>query len=163
MSLIEMPKLSDYSGRMLLLNLERVQRFQCPGFTLSKNNYYQIVPCYTETNPSLHEAMNRALNIAILDGRLIDITGQDVKGLKMAGGEHTPVQEEDTGSRVFMATDKHGNLFVVAPKDKEEEAKYIEEIKTTGTLKLDYEHALNVEKIEEVIQPAPKIIITDVT
>jgi hypothetical protein len=171
-NLIEMPSPQGLSGRMLMLNLEVAKRFQCPGFALSPNQPYLTVPDLRDFNPSTHEAMNAALQRGLLDGRLIDVTGQDVKGLKVGGNEHTAVVTEDTGEKVFMGTDSKGNLYIVTPKSKEDEEAILQEILKTGTINRAFERAAAEQPEEsaftgltgitvEEAYPTPTVILTD--
>jgi hypothetical protein len=150
MHIIDFPKtnIKDLSGRTLMLNLEKVRRFQCANFALSFNTSTAVVP----PNASM-EHLNRALS----EGILIDVTDQAKSGLLIGGTKHSKVDVNDTGKRVFMGTDQFGNKFIVAPKTKEEEQAFEKEIAETGTIKVEYEKAAELTRIE--LQPLSPVTI----
>jgi hypothetical protein len=172
-NILEMPGPGDYTGRTVILNQATCKRFQCPGFVLGPNAPYQVVPDLRLTNESLHLAMMDGLRQGLLDGRLLDVTGQDTKGMKLGSGEHSPVSEEEdpTRPRVLMGTDKRGRIYILTPRDKQHEAELITELKDTGTLanvhfdepqvgSNDTPVGLGRVEIAETL-PAPTIILTD--
>jgi len=114
-------------GRTFMLNSAVTTKFQCGGFTVGP-----MRPFATVTQDTQQEPVRRA----IAEGKLVDITGSDrAKGIKTRQGETTEVKEEDTGKKVFVGQDSHGNLYVVTPKNKTEQKKLEREIKKTGTIK----------------------------
>lgn len=131
MSKIEVAGIPDYAGRVIALNVSKCKRFSCGNFALS--SYSPI--CTVSPNASMAH-----VHQGVLDGRLLDVTDQPKHGLAIGSTQHEPARElGDTGKRIFMGTDTAGNLFIVTPKDAEEESKFIAEIEATGTLKLNYE------------------------
>src|ERR1017187_6362300 len=66
---LQMPtpgELPNYAGRLLCLNPEKARTFQCGGFILGGKRMSAVVPEEAQTLP-IHQAL--------LDGRLLDITG----------------------------------------------------------------------------------------
>lgn len=130
MSLIEIPAPQDLIGRILALNPQSVQRFQCGGFQLAFPNR----PYATVTHETQQEPVRRAM----LEGKLIDITDQNLAGLKSGDNYQSPAKEsEEKGHKVYLATGPDGSLLVVCPKDDAEEALFEEQIRTKGHLTVD--------------------------
>jgi hypothetical protein len=125
MSLIEMPKIQDLTGRILAINPQVCQRFSCGGFQLALPSR----PFGTVSHESQQEPLRRAL----IEGRLIDITDQNLTGLRQGDTFHTPAKESaDKGIKVYLQVGSDGSLLVVSPKDDEEEKKFEQEIKESG-------------------------------
>lgn len=110
--MIEAPKpLEELFGRTLMLNIEKVKRFQCGGFALSMNNPIGVVP---------ERAQVDHIRAGLLDGRLLDVTEQHIKGFKIGNVGHTKAKIEDTGKKVYLTVGQGGSLMVIAPKDESE-------------------------------------------
>jgi hypothetical protein len=154
--IIEMPAGSDLLGRTLALNLSVCRKFTCRGFFLSPTRVAAMVD---------HEADQVALRTALLQGRLIDITDQVVKGLNVNGSGHSTVKVEETGMKAYLGYDKDGRLYVVTPKDEAEAEAIEKEIRDTGTLKRAWETAAQFSDVTELpIEPEedpPRLIFTD--
>lgn len=137
----------DLAGKMVMLNTALISRFQCGGLSLGPKRPMAMITSETQQDP---------VRVALSEGKLLDVTGQDMtKGFKGKGGETSPVTEEDTGKRCFIATDSRGNLYVATPKSKAESKRFEREIATTGTLQsVDFEpHFSGISDItEEVIE-----------
>ena len=119
----------DLTGRIISLNLQVCRRFQCGGFSLSPNQPFAVV----EPNAS-HNKIYEGL----LDGRLIDVTDQNIKGLAMAGTYTSPATELKGGEKkVYLQVGQDGSLMVVAPKDEKAEEEFEKQIRETGVLKID--------------------------
>lgn len=118
MSAIELPNPpEDLTGRTVMLK-DPSRPFQCPGFALGRNNLQGVIPD-PASNPAIRHGF-LAIQRALLDGRLIDITDQHVKGFNLQGSGHTPTTIEDTDRRVFITVGRGGSLAIVSPKTKED-------------------------------------------
>lgn len=127
-------------GRVLMLNTEVRSRFQCFGFSVTRNSPIQIVPKHAQ-----EEQLRRALSQKIL----LDVTGTDAAmgGLGKIVGDIDkaiksnvldPVKEgEEIGPRVLVGTDSKGNSYVITPKDEADYQRMREEIRVTGTLRVE--------------------------
>jgi hypothetical protein len=130
MNLIHIPQPQDLTGHILALNPEKGVRFQCGGFQLAIPSR----PYATVTHETQQEPVRRAL----LEGRLIDITNQNLAGLKVGDSFQTPAKEaEEKGHKVYLATGTDGSLLVICPKDEAEEAHFEEQIRLHGRLTAD--------------------------
>ena len=128
------------AGRVLMLNTANAPRFQCFNFVVTRNKPIEIVH---------RSSPEDRLRQAIKDKILIDITGQEesagavggiIKSLNDAVKSKTMslVQEgEEIGPRVIMGTDAQGNSYVITPKDEADYQRMQEEIRTTGTLRVE--------------------------
>ena len=117
----------DLIGHTLMLNTALIGKFQCGGFVLGPHRPLAIVD---------HNAQQFPLRAALAKNELLDVTGQDMtKGYKGKGGETSAVSEQDTGKRVFVATDRRGNLYVATPRTKAEAKKFETELRKTGRIK----------------------------
>lgn len=124
----------NYAGRTLALNLEKARRFQCHNFFLGTRVPYAIVPPEAEAGMEL-------IHQAILDGRLLDVTDSNLKGIKTSSFELDKVTEDDTtGKMVFFVAKKFKNgetgIVMVTPKDTEQAADFQRQIKETGKIEL---------------------------
>jgi hypothetical protein len=125
MLIIEAPH-TDLIGRIISLNLQNCKRFQCGGFSLSPARPFAVV------EPSSQQASIRQ---GLLDGRLVDITDQNIKGMEIAGTAHSPAQVlDEKGKRVYLQVNVDGSLTVIAPKDEEEEILREAELASNGVL-----------------------------
>lgn len=116
--MIESPNpLEDLIGRTVMLK-DPSRPFQCPGFSLGRNNLQDIIPDTNSNNVIKHGLP--AIQQALLDGRLIDITDQHIKGFNLQGSGHTPAAVEDTDRRVFITVGRGGSLAIISPKNKED-------------------------------------------
>jgi hypothetical protein len=116
----------DLIGRTLMLNSALIKVFQCGGFSLGPAHPVGIVDYRAQQGP-----IQRALD----EGKLVDVTGKDMtKGIKGKGGQTTAVSEEDTGKRVFVATNKRGDLFIATPRNDKERAKFETQLRKKGKL-----------------------------
>lgn len=151
--LIELPQAEDLVGRTLALNLTVCRKFTCRGFALSPTRAAAVVD---------DEADQAALRSALARGQLLDLTNHGVKEQKIGDIGLGSAKEEDTGKRVFLGRDEHGNLFVVTSSDPVEIEAIEEELRTTGTLKRDWQRAAEIGPVEEEAKPEPpSIILTD--
>jgi hypothetical protein len=131
-NLIVMPEApKDLVGRILSLNLQICKKFQCGGFWLNVNRPYAVV----EPIPMLQQDM---LHRGLQDGRLLDITEQNITGIQRPEGSHSPAKEsEEKGKAVYFQIDSKGNVLVVAPKDEAAEEQCEKELRERGTLTVD--------------------------
>lgn len=131
MSLIVIPgKPKDLAGRILALNMNVCRKFQCGGFWLNISRPWAVV------EPGAQQDM---LNRALLDGRLLDVTDQSLKGLSTPEGDHSaPRETEEKGAKVYIQLDAKGNVLIIAPKNEAEEEKMEQELKEKGSLHVDH-------------------------
>jgi hypothetical protein len=129
-------------GRVLMLNTDKAPRFNCYGFTVSRNNPIQIVPKFAQEIP---------LRKALADGLLLDITSNEDLAAKT--GIHKQLSEidsavksgtfsinqdsEEAGKQILVGKDSKGNSCVIIPKDDEDYKRMQEELKTTGHLRVE--------------------------
>lgn len=93
---------TDLSGHTLMLNTSLVTKFQCGGFTLGSMRPFATVTSETQQVP---------LKRAILEGKLLDITGTDMaKGMKTRHGETSAIDEQDTGKKVVSPSCRNPTL-----------------------------------------------------
>jgi hypothetical protein len=127
------------SGRVLMLDTSKQPRFQCFGFAVTRNSPIQTVP---------HNAQEGPLRAALDAKVLIDITGTE-----QAAGSYgkmlseidnaiksktlTMSEGEDIGARIIMGTDSKGQSYIITPKDEADYQRMQEEIRTTGTLRVE--------------------------
>jgi len=128
------------AGKVLMLNTAVRPRFQCYGFCVTRNSPIQTVPAF---------AMEAPLRKALAEAVLMDVTGTGA-----AAGSHAKiiadidkavkaqtmslVQEgEEIGPPVLMGTDAKGNSYVITPKDDEDYQRMLEEVRTTGSLRIE--------------------------
>lgn len=117
---------ADLRGKTLMLNLAVCRGFQCGGFQLSMSRTFAVVDDRAQQEP---------IRLALQEGRLVDITGQDPKtGFKTPQGSVSKVTQEDTGLQAFVGRTSQGEFFVAIPKNKKQASKYELEIQRTGTL-----------------------------
>lgn len=124
------------TDRVLMLNTEKATRFQCYGFSVTRNNPIQIVPAHAQEYP-----LRRALEA----GTLLDVTGQEdtrtnkisaaiEKAIK-AGNLSTVEEGEEAGPKAFIGTDAKGNSYVIVPKDEEEYQQIQDELRQNGFIR----------------------------
>jgi hypothetical protein len=119
-----------------MLNTEKAPRFQCYGFSVTRNNPIQIVPAHAQEFP-----LRRALEAGIL----LDVTGkEDTRGNKIIAaidkaikaGTLTSVEEgEEAGPKALIGTDAKGNSYVIVPKDEEDYQRIQEELRLNGFIR----------------------------
>lgn len=136
----EEPIPADLTGRTLMLNMERAQKFQCAYFLVTARRSYATVSpdCQRVSYKSLRQAIERGILIDVTDGK---------KGIRFNGSMVSGVHNEvdATKRRIFMGTDKYGKRYVVIPKTAEEETQYLKEIEETGTIQsVDWKEAEDV-------------------
>jgi hypothetical protein len=127
-------------GRVLMLNTAVKPRFQCYGFSVTRNSPIQIVPKFAQEFP---------LRQALQEKVLLDVTGTEAAGggvgKVVADIEKAikskvldPVKEgEEIGPRVLVGTDAQGNSYMITPKDEADYQRMMLEIQTTGTLRIE--------------------------
>lgn len=127
--IIEIPKPRDLVGRILSINPNVCTRFQCGGFSVNVTR-----PLCT-VGP---EAQQNQLHQALLDGRLMDITDQNIEGVHNSSGSHTPTKNlGDTGPKFYIQRDHKGNVLVAVPKDEKEEEEFDQDVATKGCIHQD--------------------------
>lgn len=125
------PKPATWVGRTVMLNVTVQPRFQTKGFALNPKNL--AIACPPDI---IEEQIQRAVDAGVL----IDITDAGVKELKVLGSELSPVKAADTKRLdFFTGTDTHGNRYFITPKDEADYQRMLEEIQTTGGLKVPKE------------------------
>jgi len=126
MSLIQEPEHKDLTGRIISLNLHVCKRFQCGGFALGPARPFSVV------EPTAQQGIIRQ---GLIDGRLLDITDQNIQGVSIGETSHSPAHVlEEKGKKVYLQINQDGSLTVIAPKDEADEAKREEELATMGVL-----------------------------
>jgi hypothetical protein len=123
-----------------MLNTEKQVRFQCYGFSVTRNSPIQIVPAQCG-----EEQLRRALDAKIL----LDVTGREdaaggldkiVSAIEKAvkADQMSAVKEgEEVGPPVLMGKDAKGNTYLITPRDEADYKRMQEEIRTTGTLRVE--------------------------
>lgn len=135
------PKDTPLVDRVMMLDTNKAPKFQCFGFFVSRNSPIAIVT---------RDAQEGPIRTALEDGRLMDITGTRTEA---SGGfskmfnelDHavksksmSPVQVgEEIGPRVIIGKDSNGNSYFITPKDEADYQRMQEEIRTTGTLRVE--------------------------
>lgn len=111
----------------VMLNTAKVKSFQCGGLSLGLRRPYGIIDSGVQQEP---------VRRALAEGKLIDVTGQNIaKGFKYEGGETSGVAEVDTGIKVYMYKDPSGQTCLVSPKDNEQQELFESELKEFGYIK----------------------------
>ena len=148
---IEFPSVPDYTGKVLALNPERAQKYQCGGFWLGPKRPVALVPA---------GAQQAQIHQAILDGRLIEVTKD---AIKTKNALLNPVQDlGETGFETFLIVrmiDGVKMISFLTPKNAEQEAdirKCIEEKRP-----IDFSQFPEFEQKKEVAPHLTGIIITD--
>lgn len=120
---------ADLTGRTLMLNMERANKYQCAYFLVTCRKSYATV------SPDAQRVSHKALSAALMNGTLLDVTDGS-KGIKFGGSMVSAVKNEVAQGtrRIFMGSNPAGKRFVIIPKTAEEEAKYLKEIEETGTI-----------------------------
>ena len=118
----------DLTGRILAINTMKTKRFACGGFSVNVHNPSAVVG----TN-----AQHDQIRMALVDGRLLDITDQNNEGLDLRGARHTKPVLEDTGEKVFITVGLNGAMSIAIPKDKEELEQFEHKIEEQGVLILE--------------------------
>jgi hypothetical protein len=100
----------NYTGRLLALNPEKANRFQCGGFFLGGKLQSNVVP---------DDAQMYQIHNAVRAGILLDITtsGEVRTENSSLGG----VEESNTDKRVYFTTNDHGERIMLATSDPEEQ------------------------------------------
>ena len=149
------------TGRALMLNTTKAPRFQCYGFSVSRNNPIQTVPEFAQELP---------LRTALADGRLIDITGREDVGTTtkfiteiekaVKQGNLTKVEDgEEVGPPLLVGKDSKGNAYFIIPKDYADYARMQAEIEATGSLRVEKpksSHYTGLSSIYEEPLPEPE-------
>lgn len=117
MSLLSAPSPEDLVGRTVMLK-DPSRPFQCPGFSLGRNNLQGVVPD-PASNYQIQHGLSK-IQQALLDGRLVDITDQHIKGFSLSGSGHSPASVEDTEGKVYITVGRGGSLAIISPKNKSE-------------------------------------------
>jgi hypothetical protein len=122
-----------------MLNTEKSSRFQCFGFSVSRNNPIQIVP---------NNAQELPLRKALTDKVLFDITS-DNGAVRMGNSlvneidkaiqskVITVMEGEEVVPRVLVGKDLQGNTYFITPKDADDYQRMMEEIKATGSVRVE--------------------------
>lgn len=150
---IEFPSSSvpDYTGRVLALNPERAQKYQCGGFWLGPRQPVAIVPA---------QAQHAQLHQAVLDGRLVEVTRD---AIKTRNAQLNPVKDlGETGFETFLIVriiDGARVISFLTPANKEQE----EEIRAciAAGQPIDFTKFPELEQKKEVAPHLTGIIITD--
>jgi hypothetical protein len=149
--LIEFPTTVDYTGKVLALNPEKTQKYQCGGFWLGPNQQVAIVPA---------NAQHSQIHLAVLDGRLIEVSKDEIR---TKNARLNPVQDlGETGFKTFLIVRMIDGAKVVSfltPKDKAQE----EEIESTiaAGQPIDFSKYPELERKKEIAPYLSGIIITD--
>ena len=147
-NIIQFPNKVDYTGKMVSVSPETpLTRFQCRGFVVFKNKPQVVGP----------DADMDAIQVAILDGRLLELTSGVATKTKNAS--LNPVGElGDTDKKIFTLQTNEG-LIVLTPESAEQSAAIEKELQETGQLKLsNYPDLL---KSKSVVPHLSMITITD--
>lgn len=116
--MIELPSSpEELVGHTVMLK-DPSRPFQCPGFSLGRNNLQGVVPD-PASNPAIKHGLPK-IQQALLDGRLVDTTDQHIKGFNLHGSSHTPARVEDTDEKVYITVGRGGSLAIISPKNKED-------------------------------------------
>jgi hypothetical protein len=119
----------DLEGRILSLNTLNAKVFSCGGFSVNYNRPIAIV-----TKGCEQTSIRRGL----AEGKLIDVTDQNVDGLNLGGARHTKPKHTDTGETAFITVDRNGSIMIAIPKDKKEQQQFEDSMaKSDGILRLD--------------------------
>ena len=128
--------LKSYAGRCLALNLDKIKVFQTYKFYLGPKRLFATVQ---------PDADQSAIRNAVLNGNLIDVTDKQGKGIKLDGGDMSPIAEiQDPNLRkVFIGVGRTNEvtpagtprpLFIAVPGSPEEEAAMIAELQSKGRI-----------------------------
>lgn len=149
--IIEFPKTPNYAGRILALNPEKAQKFQCGGFWLGPRMPAAAVP---------GNAQMEQLYQAVLDGRLIEVGPEAIKTQNAA---LNPVRDLDTDKPeaffVYRVIDGVKCYCLITPKDKEQEEIMRQQLKDTG--KIDFASFPEINQKIEAPTHLSAITITD--
>ena len=119
------PMITNYAGRILALNPEKARTFQCGGFHLTPGRMSAVVPTEAQMVP---------IHMALLDGRLIDVT---VTGEIKTGNSTLGLvgDQGDTGKKAyFTKTETHG--LICLQTDSPDEQKMLDAQIEAGAHKL---------------------------
>jgi hypothetical protein len=119
------PMIKNYAGRILALNPEKARTFQCGGFHLTPSRMSAVVP---------EEAQMAPIHLALLAGRLIDVT---VTGeIKTSNSSLGLVGDQgETGKKAYF-TKSEGHGLICLQTDNLEEQKALDEQIEAGAHKL---------------------------
>lgn len=120
--------IKDLTGRLISIDQTKCKRFSCGGFSVNLNNPAAVVMVGTQ---------QELIRTGLLDGRLVDITDQNVDGLSIKGTRHTKPVSEDTGEKVFITVAANGAMSIAIPTDETELAFFEKKIEEDGVLILD--------------------------
>ncbi len=101
-----------YAGRLLTLNQEKIQKFSCGGFILGTHYPTAAVPPDAQMLP---------IHLALMDGRLLDITDNPTLTSKSGMALSSVEEQESVGFKVYMVKQSDGSTLLVAPKDQAEQ------------------------------------------
>jgi hypothetical protein len=150
-NIIQFPSTPNYAGKILALNPERAQKFQCGGFWLGPRMPASLVPPNAQMD-MLHQA--------VLDGRLIEVGLEAIKTMNAA---LDPVKELETDRPesffIFRIIDGVKCYCLITPKDKEQEATLRQQIADTG--KIDFSVFPELEQKIQMPTHLSAITITD--
>lgn len=122
------PRPDTWVGRTVMLNISVAPRFQTKGLALNGKASIMVVP-----PDIIEEQIQRAID----NGTLIDITEAGTKNIKLRGSELSPVKEAESRKVAFFTgRDASGNVYFITPKDEEDHQRMLEEIRTTGGLRV---------------------------
>lgn len=105
------PARPDYSGRLVMLNLEKVRRWQCFNFVIGSSRPVQMVP------PDADQEM---IGRALAEGILIDVTDSN-QSIVVGETRLDAISETDTGKRAYVVKDENGMCSLVIPNSPEEQ------------------------------------------
>jgi hypothetical protein len=129
----------DLIGRLISINQMKCKKFSCGGFSVNFNNPAAVVTPASQQD---------RIRMGLMDGRLIDISDQNINGLDLKGAQHTKPVLEDTGEKVFITVTADGSMSVAIPKDEAELAKFETQIEESGGVLI-----LDSPKISKEISP----------
>lgn len=113
----------DYTGRLISLNIEKIVKFVCGGFSLGPRLPATVVP---------PDAQMCNIHQAVLDGRLIDITDQE--NVRTGDGSCLDgLTTEDTGRKAYFVN-QDGTTVMIVPKNIEEQEWIETQIKNKSKL-----------------------------
>lgn len=115
----------NYAGRLLCLNPEKLKSFQCGGFILGPKRPSAVVPS---------EAQMLPIHLALLDGRLLDITGQGE--IRTDNGTLEVVAEEETPKKVYLTQAPNGEFVAIGVSDPEQQIEFDRQLQEHGSIAL---------------------------
>ena len=123
--------------RVLMLDTSKSPRFQCFGFSVSRNAPIQVVPRHAQEVP---------IRRALAAGILIDITGKEeqygsvgkiVGSIDKAvkSGAITDLGEQKVGPQILIGKDAQGASYIIIPKDEDDLKQMQEELRLNGFIR----------------------------